>query len=141
MYIDPNSSSCKELEHSINQPVESTSSAILIPDQQTEESNKQPQSIQTTESVVEQDILPHSSSSLKQFFKYHLIRSIKQPFHTFKDTKKKEIRNNKSTNLEQEQSQQQYHSALIQLPLPISRKKLKKTQREHNITTKNTLNK
>ena len=141
-YNDPSSSSCEVLDHSINQPIESTSSAILIHDQQTEEPIKQPQSIQTaTEYVVEQNVLPHStihSSSLKQAFQYNLIKSIKQPFHTFKDTKKKELRDNKS-NLEQPQLQ--HHSTLIQLPLHILRKKLKKTQRKHNVTTKNIVNK
>ena len=143
-YNDPSSSSNKELDHSINQPIESTSSAILIHDQQTEEPNKQLQSIQTTtEYVVEQNVLPHStihSSSLKQSFQYCIIKSIKQPFHTFKDTKKKKLRVNKSTNLEQPQLQQ-HHSTLIQLPLHISRKILKKTQRKHNVATKNIVNK
>ena len=144
-YIDPSSSSCKVLDHSINQPVESTSSAILIPDQQTEEPNKQLQSVHTTtEYVVEQDVLPHStihSSSLKQSFQYRLIKSIKQPFHTFKDTKKKELRDNKSTILEQELPPQQHRSTLIQLPLPILRKKLKKTQRKDNVTSNNIVKK
>ena len=143
-YNDPSSSSCEVLDHSINQPVESTSSPILIPDQQTEEPNKQLQSIQTaTEYVVEKDVLPHSTihfSSLKESFQYRLIKSIKQPFHTFKDTKKKELRDNKSSNLEQPQLQQ-YHSTLIQLPLHILRNKLKKTQRKDNVTSKNFVNK
>ena len=138
-YIDPSSSSCKELDQSINQPIESTSSDILIPDQQTEEPNKQLQNIKTTESVVEQDVLPHltiHSSSLKQSFQNRLIKSIKEPFHTFKDTKKKEIRDNKSTILQQAQLQQ-HHSTLIQLPLRILRKKSKKMQTKDHVTTKN----
>ena len=47
-YNDPSSSSCEVLHHSINQTIESTSSANLISDQQTEEPNKQLQSKQTS---------------------------------------------------------------------------------------------
>ena len=69
-YIDPSSSSCKGLDHSINRPIEITSSDILIPDLQTEEPNKQLQSIKTTKSVVEQDVLPHSTIHSWEIIKF-----------------------------------------------------------------------
>ena len=78
-YIDPSSSSCKELDQSINKSIKTTISAVLIPGKKMGEPSKQLQSIQTTESVVELNVLPHSTihfASLKQFFKYHYIINI-----------------------------------------------------------------